>query len=268
MQQSKSHIIASIGTVIFLILCFLLLWFIYLEAPHVEEDEGIMVAFGYAEEGGGVGEQPAAMLPEKTVAPPPVQQTPSNNDLMTQDDEESLALAKQTEEEKRKKAADAERIRKQKEAEAAAEAERIAREKALAEQRAKEQKAIENANKLGGLFGNAPSGATGSGDSAGEGVKGNPVGKGTIGGNSWSLNGRNLRGTLAKPAAAGVQEGKVVVEIRVNAQGKVVSATIGNGTTISERVTQRAALEAAQKAVFSEGKGDVVGTITYTFKNN
>ncbi len=266
-QQKKSHIVAAIGTALFLLLIFLLLWFIYIDTPQIEEEEGIMVSFGNVQEAGGMQAEPIVSAPPVTTAPPPAPAKPSQNDLMTQEDEESLALAKQREEEKKRKAAEeAERIRKQKEAEEAAEAERIAKEKALAEQRAKEQQAIENANKLGSLFGNSASSNTGSGDTSGTGVKGNPVGKGTSGGNAWSLNGRNLRGSLAKPIAAGVQEGTVIVEIRVNAAGKVISA-VAKGGTISETATRRAAETAAYKAAFSEGKSDVVGTITYTFKN-
>ncbi len=269
-MRQKSHIVATVGTVLFLFLLFLLLWFIYIGVPEREEDEGILVAFGtVAEAGGTFAEEPAAQ-PAQSVAPPPAPQKPSTNDLMTQEDEESLVLAKQREEEEKRKRAEEELlIRQRKEAEAAAEAERIAREKALAEQRAKEQQAIENANKLGSLFGSAQSSEQGTGSTKGEGQQGNPVSKGiTPGGDAWSLNGRSLRGTLGKPTAGGVQEGKVVVSIRVNAAGKVVSASIGQGTTISEKETQRAAIVAAEKAVFTAGEGDVFGTITYYFKNN
>ncbi len=266
-QQKKSHIVASIGTALFLLLCFLILWLVYIDMPQVEEDEGIVIAFGNVEEAGGMQAEPLVSAPPITTAPPPTPATPSQNDLITQEDEESLVLAKQREEEKKRKAEEeAERIRKQKEAEAAAEAERIAKEKLLAEQRAKEQQAIENANKLGSLFGNSTTSNVGSGDATGTGAAGNPVGKGTSGGNSWSLNGRSLRGSLAKPNAAGVQEGTVIVEIRVNAAGKVISA-VAKGGTISETATRRAACDAAYKATFTEGKTDVVGTITYTFRN-
>ncbi len=267
-KQSKSHIVASVGTSVFLLLCFLLLWLIYIDVPQIEEDEGIMVSFGNVEEAGGMQAEPVASAPTVTTAPPPTPAAPSDNDLITQEDEEALALAKQREDENKRKATEeAERLRKQKEIEAAAEAERIAKEKALAEQRAKEQQAIENANKLGSLFGNSTTSNTGNGDQTGSGAKGNPVGKGISDGAAWSLNGRNLRGTLAKPQVAGVQEGTVIVEIRVNTAGKVISA-VAKGGTISETATRRAACDAAYKATFSEGKGEVFGTITYTFKNN
>ncbi len=271
MSRVKQHSIATVGTIIFLVLLFLFLWFFFLDAPQREEDEGIVVSFGNVEEAAeSYSEEPAAIQPIETTSPPPAPQRPSENDLMTQEDEESLALAKQREdEEKRKRAEEEVLIRQRKEAEAAAEAERIAKEQRLAEQRAKEEQAIANANKLGSLFGKKNSTDQGNGTTQGSGAKGNPVSKGiTAGGDSWSLNGRSLKGTIAKPAAAGTQEGKVVVEIRVNAAGKVVMTRVAAGTNISEKEILRAALEAAEKVVFTGGDGDVLGTITYVFKNN
>jgi TonB family protein len=137
----------------------------------------------------------------------------------------------------------AERARKQKEAEAAAKAQAMA-----------------------GLFGNTGAN-TGSGTTQGNGVKGNPVGHGTSGGNSWNLSGRGIKGTLPKPANTFNQEGRVVVEIRVNPAGNVISATIKGGT-VSDKQTQQLALEAARKAKFTEGDHDQIGTITYNFKFN
>mgnify|MGYP003305113950 CR=1 FL=1 len=53
-KQSQSHIIASVGTVVSMCLIFLLLWWLQVKAPVQTEDEGIVVAFGDAEEGGGM----------------------------------------------------------------------------------------------------------------------------------------------------------------------------------------------------------------------
>ena len=97
--------------------------------------------------------------------------------------------------------------------------------------------------------------------------KGNPVGKsfGSVDGNIWSLQGRTLLGDMPKPSNDFKEQGKVVVSIRVDKAGNVVAASIGDGTTISDRYTQQLALDAARKAKFSEGEGIVVGTITYNF---
>ncbi len=57
--------------------------------------------------------------------------------------------------------------------------------------------------------------------------------------------------------------------IQVNSEGKVISATVGEGTTVSDYQTRQVALEAARKAEFSPSENKIqVGTITYTFKLN
>lgn len=133
-------------------------------------------------------------------------------------------------------------------------------------QEQKEAEAIAKANALGSLFGDTEN-ITGSETKTTD-QCGNPVGHGSLGGNSWSLQGRGIRGTMPMPSPNFKQEGKVVVQIRVNAAGNVVSATIVNGTTITDKQTQQLALDAAKKAKFTEGETEQIGTITYIFKLN
>ena len=274
-KNKKAKIESGLLTLLIMALLFLLLWYVYIDAPQQTEEEGIEVAFGDSEDGGG-SEPEAVPMPAVPVtqAPPPTPQAPSENDLMVQDDEESLALAKQREEEKKKRAEQEELIRKQREEQARLEAEQRAEEQRLAEERARkaaeEQEKRDKAAALGGLFGNNQQGAQGSGSTQGDGKQGsdNPVGKGTVGGNSWSLTGRNIK-ALPKPSTQFNQEGKVVVNIQVNSSGKVISATVGEGTTVSDYQTKQVALEAARKAEFSPSENKIqVGTITYTFKLN
>ena len=269
-MRHDEKIYGGIGSIITLLLLFLLLWFVYIEAPYTPEEEGIMVSFGDSEEGGGMQTEEPASAPAESLSPPPTPASPSDNEYMTQEDEEALALQKQRDEEKkRKQQEEAERQRRQKEEQARLEAERIAKEKALAEQRAKEQAAIDKANQLGSLFGNSGTQGGANGQEGTTGTKGNPAGHGSSGGNSWSLNGRDLNGRLAAPSYSGNESGKIVVEIRVNAAGKVVSAKAGaRGTNIADKQAQREAEAAAMKAVFSAGDGDVVGTITYVYVVN
>lgn len=254
-NKQKRHIIASVGTVLFMLLLFLLLWFIYLTAVVPEEEEGIEVAFGEVEEAGGyMAEQSEAVpMPSPEPAAPKQPTAPTVEEHITTDDPEALALA----EAKKKREA---------EEKARLEAERKAREAAEAERKAKEAEAIAKANAMGSLFGQSGNNA-GSGDSQGSGQKGNPVGHGSSGGNSWSLSGRGIKGTLPQPANTFNQEGKVVVQIRVNAAGQVVNATITGGD-VSDKQTQQLALDAARKAKFTEGDHDQIGTITYIFKLN
>lgn len=268
-EKTKRHIIATIGTLLFMLLVFLLLWFIYLRVPQPIEEEGVEVAFGEIEEAGGYmdAESEAVPLPSPETAAPAEASAPSDNDLLTQEDEESLALRRQREqEEKARRQADAERLQREKAEREQQEKERKEREAAEAARKAKEAEAIAKANQMGSLFGNTGN-TTGSGETQGSGQRGNPVGHGSSGGNNWSLAGRSLRGTLATPRNDFNQEGRVIVEIRVNAAGEVVSATVKGGT-ISDKQTQNIALEAARKARFTEGEHDQIGTITYNFKFN
>ena len=275
-KNTKAKIESGLLTTLIMALILLLLWFIAIDAPRETEEEGVEVAFGDSENGGG-SEPDVVPMPAipVTQAPPPTPQAPSDNDLVVQDDEESLALAKQREEEKKKRAEQEELIRKQREEEARLEAERRAEEQRLAEERARkaaeEQEKRDRANNMmSGMFGNNQSGAQGSGTTQGAGQQGsqNPVGHGSVGGNSWSLAGRNIK-ALPKPSTQFNQGGKVVVNIQVNAEGKVISATIGEGTNVSDYQTKQVALEAARKAEFSPSENKIqVGTITYTFKLN
>ena len=262
--MKQSEIYGVIGSALFCVLLFLLLWFCYMNVEKPLEDEGIMVSIGNADAGGGWEE--SQMMESTPVAPPPVPTMPSPNELMTQDDE-SLALAEQRKQESRKKAAEeAERIRKQKAEEARIAAEKAAKEAALAEERRKQQEAIDKANKLGGLFGQNTEGS-GSGNTTGSQYEGNPLGSGTSGGNSWSVNGRRLKGGIVKPQYERNVEGKVVVTIRVNASGRVISANVTGGT-ISDANVRESARQAALKTIFSEGKDEVTGIITFNFRLN
>lgn len=275
MKDIQSHTIAGAVTVVLLLLLLLLLFKLTMRAPIQLEDEGIVITFGNADEGGGMPDAlPLDQIaqPEQQPAPAaPVQ--PSNNDLMVQEDEESLALAQQTEEERKRQAEQEELLRKQKEAEAQAEAERIAREKALAEKKAKEQEAIDRANQMAALFGQAATAEGANADNANKNpsasAKGNPVGKnfGHVNGNMWSLEGRSIK-LMPQPSTDFKQQGKVVVNIRVDRAGNVILVSIGDGTTISDRYTQQIALDAARKAKFTEGDKEQIGSITYNFKLN
>ena len=274
-KNTQSHIIALLGTVLSLCCIFFLLWWLQIKAPMQMEDEGIVVAFGDAEEGGGMPDvRPLDAITQVEQIPAPATLSrPSDNDLMVQDNEESLILAKQAEEEAKRRAEEEELIRKRREDEARAEAERIAKEKALAEQRAKEQQAIDKANQLAALFGQAGTteGANAENASANNSAntKGNPVGKGmgVTNGTQWTLYGRNVK-SLPKPSSNFAQAGIVVVNIQVDAAGNVTNASLGDGTTISDRSTQQLALQAARQAKFTQGDTPQMGKITYTFKLN
>ena len=253
-----------------MLLLFLLLWFITLTAFKPEEEEGIEIAFGEVQEAGGYMAQQseAVPMPAPQQTAPPSSGAPSDNDLMTQEDEEALALRREQEKKEReRKQAEKERLQREKEEQARLEEEKRKQEKEEAERKQKNEEAIAKANKFGSLFGQSGN-TNGSGDSQGPGQKGNPVeGHGSKGGNSWSLEGRDIKGTLPQPSNTFKQEGRVIVEIRVNAAGQVVRVT-HKGGDVSDKQTIQLALDAARKAQFTEGDHDQVGTITYIFKLN
>ena len=267
----KSYLYGIIGSILTCLILFIVLWFTILPAyiTKEREDEGIMVSFGNNDDAGGSSEMPVGMPAPNKQAEKPVQSQqikhiattskPATETFMTQTDK-SYAITEQ----KRKSDERKEQI--------AVEHEKVATEQRSADQKRKEQDAIDKANAMNGLFGNGNSkgGGTGtgngSGSGSGEGLQGNPAGKGSSGGNSWSLNGRSLSGRLVTPAYDRDVEGKVTVIIRVAENGNVISANIGSPTTISDAETRNAATNAAKSTHFTAGKGISSGSITYNFK--
>lgn len=229
---------------------------LYMPFNNKEEEEGIMISFG--DEIEGLGD----MAPLESVTQPvifPPQTPPVNEELITQNIEETIDL--QAQEHKRQEQIQAEQLRKEelerkrKEAERIAEQQRIEAEKAKKTEKANQTVADAlNKQNVGGV-----------GQAEGNGTAGNPVGQGLSGGHSWSLEGRNLIGKIYEPIGE-IEDGKVVVEIRVNQDGNVISATSGQGTTIGTPRIVKSVLEAARKTKFSAGTSDVIGTITYNFK--
>lgn len=87
---------------------------------------------------------------------------------------------------------------------------------------------------------------------------------------SVRLAGRNIDGALPVPSYTVNDYGRVVVRIRVNREGKVVSAISGDiGTTTTNSKLREAAKQAALQAHFNVAPGAPElqeGTITYVFK--
>ena len=84
------------------------------------------------------------------------------------------------------------------------------------------------------------------------------------------MKGRNVVGSLPKPAYASQVAGTVVVQVKVDQYGNVVEAVAGaEGTTVTDASLWAAARSAAMKAHFNmdaEAPAMQTGTITYIFK--
>ena len=204
--------------------------------------------------------------------------------VITQDKEKSVTA----EEVARKKAAEdaarrktAEETARKKAAEDAARrkaAEDAARKKAAED--AARKKAAEDAakaaanNRVAGAFGSGgnkgdsgnTSGKGNQGSATGDSNVGSSTGHGGLGTGTTARVGNRTVVYLAKPAYADSQsEGTVIVAIRVDAAGKVISASVTRSTTSSSAL-KSAAVAAAKQSKFSEGNAVESGTITYRFK--
>ncbi len=212
--------------------------------------------------------------------------------LKKQDNEKDLEEKKKLEEKKRlereerelQRQADLERqrIEAEEKRQAVIEAQRVEAERKKQEQQQSQVNAIKG--RIGKSFGgNSTTGGTqGEGNTQKTGNQGDPTGSvdsknrgpggGTGAGVSFSLNGRNVIGSLAKPEYAVNEYGDVVVTITVNKDGDVIDAKPGaKGTTTTDSRLWEAARKAAVSAKFNKVTGQDApitqkGTITYKFK--
>ena len=186
--------------------------------------------------------------------------------VITQDKEKSVTAEDAA---RRKAAEDAARRKAAEEAARKKAAEDAARKKA-AEDAAK---AAAN-NRVAGAFGSGgnkgdsgnTSGKGNQGSATGDSNVGSSTGHGGLGTGTTARVGNRTVVYLAKPAYADSQsEGTVIVAIRVDAAGKVISASVTRSTTSSSAL-KSAAVAAAKQSKFSEGNAVESGTITYRFK--
>ena len=289
MISTKEQRIATIGTVIFCVLFFLILLMVRFINDPTEEEEGVLVNFGDTEQGmGEVEPRPAVAqnipTPPPTPTPPePAPQQTGEEDVVNQDFEES-AVIEQKKKAEQKKRQDEELKRQQEierqriEEERRKEEEERKRQEEIQRQQQQQQQAINSraANAFAGR--NANGGNTGEGNTGQPGNQGslngdpnstNRVGNGGGNGINFNLAGRSFGSTPPKPEYKSKSEGKVVVEIRVDRNGNVISASPGKaGTTTNDPVLREAAKAAALKAKFNSDPKAAeiqVGTITYTF---
>lgn len=301
-KEKKERAIGVIGTAIFHGVLILLLLILGLSSIP-QEEEGILVNFGDSPTGFGasepvrnepVGERttpPAVSTPTPASTPPPSNPTPAREQLVTQNYEQSAAVkaaekAKQEAEKKRieeerKKQTEIDRQKRiEEEQRKAAEAER---QRILAEEKRKQEEMERQAqaarSNVKGAFSKTSGTGTSEGETTGTGnqgaLTGDPNATSRTGtglgssGNSFSLSGRTLTGSLPKPVENCNEEGVVVVEIVVDKTGKVTAAqAILRGSRNLTSCLRKAAEDAALRARFNSdasAAAEQKGTITYTF---
>lgn len=273
--MKRSKVTGIVGTLLLHIVALLLLFFITLSMPEQQEEGGVPVMLGNMEMAGGDADP--YMLTEVDLLPEPQVDQPlaasggeTEQPLITQTDEPSLKVKQETEKVEKNdaevKPEQAEQPREVK-----------TQEQIEAEKRAEEERAAAEAaaSKIAGAFGKGSKmGSTGN--DTGEGNQGSPTGNGNTGKTSgvgsygtFDLNGRSLGSEgLPVPVYNVQDEGRVVVTIVVNPEGKVIATSINKRTNTVNPALRRAAEEAARRARFNavSGVNNQSGTITYYFK--
>ncbi len=301
-KEKKERAVGLIGTAIFHGIIILLLLFIGLSSIP-QEEEGILVNFGDSPTGMGTSEPvrneptgqqntpPVKSTPAQASTPPPTNPTPAREQLVTQNYEQTAAIKaaekarqeaekKKIEEDRKLKAEIDRQKRIDEEQRKAAEAER---QKQLAEEKRKQEEMERQAqaarSNVKGAFSRTSGTGSSEGETAGSGnqgaLTGDPnatnrtgTGKGSSG-NSFSLAGRSLTGSLPKPVEGCNEDGVIVVEITVDKTGNVTGAqAILRGSRNLTNCLRKAAEEAAMRARFNSDANAAAyqsGTITYTF---
>ena len=278
MSEKNNRFKGVVGTIGFHLLALLAILYFAMSTPlPLPGEEGVEVNLGSSDQGMGyVQEQspPPVQQPPPALPPPQTDPEPEpEEDLITQDVEDTPAIEEEDVEEK-----DEEKQEEVPSAESRVPNEEVVQE---AEAEPEPQPEPPKVNERALYKGNSNTDGDGSnqGETGEPGDQGQPngtidatnyEGSGGLGdeGVGYDLGGRGSK-HLPKPAYDSEEQGKVVVEIKVDRNGKVVSAIAGvKGTTISDLRLRRLAEEAALRSVFSPDPNAPVrqkGTITYNF---
>ena len=256
MKIEKSQIIGISVTLAVHALVVLLLVLLVMRTPMQEEESGIPVMMGNAELAQGYAESyqftevssVKSDVPNVNNAPQTQPEPQVDEPLVTQPDEPTIDMPTAEESEAQKRA----------------EAERQAAERAAQQMASAFGKGFEMGSK-GEAAEPVTEGTQGveTGVSAAE----KTVGQGVLG--TFDLNGRSISGDgLPVPINTVQDEGRVVVNITVNPDGKVVATSINRRTNTVNPELRKAAEDAAKRAQFNgiDGVDNQTGTITYYFK--
>lgn len=295
--RDKGKLIGAIGALlVHALLIGFLVWMTIL-IPEPEEESGVPILMGEVDYAIG-GEKVAhyvdveVMPAEPKIEPAPQLPTEAQEEIITQVEEETVVIEPKKETKKKPKVEPKVEAKKPKEKspeEKALDAkkkeqERIERQRKEAEEAKKreverkerERKEAEAAARLrvAGAFGK---GAQMDGEDlstqkvkdAFDGVPTTGVSaSGQSGYGTFDLGGRSIgKGGLPRPAYNVPEEGKVVVTITVNPEGKVISTSINKQSNTVNATLRKAAEDAARKAQFNRINrvDNQMGTITYYF---
>jgi len=278
MSEKNNRFKGVVGTIGFHLLALLAILYFAMSTPlPLPGEEGVEVNLGSSDQGMGyIQEQspPPVQQPPPALPPPQTDPEPEpEEDLITQDVEDTPAIEEEDVEEKDEEKQEEEVIKPEE-----TPVEEVVQE---AEAEPEPQPEPPKVNERALYKGNSNTNGDGSnqGETGEPGDQGQPngtidatnyEGSGGLGdeGVGYDLGGRGSK-HLPKPAYDSEEQGKVVVDIKVDRNGKVVSAIAGaKGTTISDLRLRRLAEEAALRSVFHPDPNAPErqkGTITYNF---
>lgn len=243
---------ALIGTIMFhalLLLCFIFMGLKYQTPPPPEE--GITINFGFDDFGSGIEPPKQSEEQSETQNSITQEETIENIEDISSQNTEEVFVAKQ---EKKELNTTKEEIIEQ------------VTEKPVVNTKALYSGKKNNNNTSQGISQGDGDQGKKDGDTNSKSYKGNGLGYDGI---AFNLGGRTIS-QVKKPVYDSQAQGKVVVTIRVNKKGKVISANPGaKGSTTTNSVLYARAKEAALKTTF-DSKADApnvqIGTIIYHFK--
>lgn len=259
-----------IGTVLLHSVVLLILLFAYINlSKPISSEGGILINFGDVESAYGPTEPQINPPAQEASAPASQPQAAESDDgMLTQDFEEAPVVKKPAETKKEVKKTETKPVVKKTEPEKATpppaptvNKKALYSNKSAAGQSTTTSGSSEGIYKGSGNMGN-PDGTPES-DNYSKGLGGSGIG--------FNLSGRSSV-HLSEPAFNVLKEGRVVVEITVDRNGKVISANPGvKGSTIVDQTLYAAAKKAALESKFnvkSDAPERQIGTITYHFKLN
>jgi outer membrane biosynthesis protein TonB len=285
-KENKNKFKAIVGTIMYHIALLLLLLFLALRTPlPLPGEEGVYVNLGFSETGMDIDQQAEPAPAEKVITPPIPEPEVKEKEYITQNIEEAPAIKEKKPEIVKKK--EPEKVKPEPKPEPVKE---VVKEPEPEPEPKPNPKAMykgsNNSSTKGGQEGqtgqpgdqgvangtpNAPTykGTPGAGNGTGVGAgTGTGPGDGSGDGISYSLGGRGSL-SLHKPAYDSKEQGKVVVAIKVDRKGNVISAAPGaKGTNVSDQTLWQLAKSAALLSTFKEDPEALepqVGTITYNF---
>ncbi|MFT6935782.1 MAG: TolA protein [Saprospiraceae bacterium] len=251
--------------------------------PPPKGNEGIMIAFGDPNAGGGYeepveteeaeAEEAEEVEAVETPAPSEPTSTPETKPEVKTADSDEVAIKKKREAAKKKVDADAKRkadAKKKSDAKKKADAKKKSDAKKKADAEARAKALAEAKAKAGGKF-NKP----GSGSGSNSGNAGDPnstntgTGGGTTGTGDGNVPGRNMKAKPNPPKNPGIN-GTAVIKICVDPKGNVVSADFTQkGSSITSDAAIKEAIANAKKWKFDSNPmapDKQCGTVTYQFK--